>query len=53
MRELTVNEVEAVGGGLAPLAIIAIDLGLNALVLGLASYAAMNHHAERDTTSTG
>ncbi len=53
MRELTVHEVETVGGGLAPLGIIAIDMGLNALVLGLATYAAMNYYAERDATSTG
>ncbi len=42
MRELTVNEVQSVSGGIAPLAIIAIDLALNGLVLGLAAYASRN-----------
>jgi lactobin A/cerein 7B family class IIb bacteriocin len=53
MRELTSNEVENVGGGLAPLGIIAIDVALNALVIGIGTYAAMNYYAERDATSTG
>ncbi len=42
MRELTENEVSDVSGGLIPLvvAIIGIDIALNAAFLGYAAYAA-------------
>ena len=37
MRELTRREVSQVNGGLGPLAIIGIDLALNAALLGYAA----------------
>ena len=44
MRELTENEVSEVSGGFIPLiiAIVGIDLALNAAFLGYAAYAASN-----------
>lgn len=34
MRELTSSEIAQVSGGLAPLAVIAVDLALNATFIG-------------------
>jgi lactobin A/cerein 7B family class IIb bacteriocin len=38
MREITQAEIEQVSGGLAPLAIIGIDLALNAVVIAYAAF---------------
>ena len=38
MRELTQSEVQQVSGGLGPLAVIGIDLALNGVLLGYATF---------------
>lgn len=38
MGEITQAEIEQVSGGLAPLAIIGIDLALNAVVIAYAAF---------------
>lgn len=38
MKELTKSEIAQVNGGLAPLAIIAIDLALNGVVIAYAAF---------------
>ena len=47
MCELTIDETEAVSGGLGPMVIIATDLALNALLLGYATWTSNNHHQMR------
>ena len=42
MQELTMNEIEQVNGGLAPLAIIGIDLALNGVLIAYASFMTQN-----------
>lgn len=37
MRELTQQEIQQVGGGVGPLAIIGIDLALNGIIIGFTS----------------
>ena len=47
LRELSDDELGCVSGGLAPLAIIGIDLALNGVLIGAATYWAMNYHESK------
>ena len=46
MRELTQFEVEQVSGGLGPLAVIGIDLALNGVLLGYATFMSSRIHQD-------
>lgn len=46
MRELTMDELSQVSGGLGPLALIGIDLALNSVMLAYAAFMTSDYMTE-------